>query len=693
MYWFRDGNMLGLLLWLVITLGWWAGGWLIVNQLFRISSRERLVLGFGLGMVGYLWTVNLLGRWLPAGITFTLAAALVLLYGLWSTVRGERPWLNWRDLQAWPLLIVGLVLAIFFTRIGKGLAIFDDFKNLSIISTMAAGDIPPHFYMNSGIEFVYHYGFQLLGASMMRLGGLFPWSAFDLSKGLVWGYGVVLAYFLARRYSGHRLAGTLIPLILVFASGTRYLMLLLPQDFLAEVDPFITLQGTSAALQSEFSGALSQGWTIDGGPPIPYPFAYLNGLNPPFILAHGGPIILSIVIMLLLWQLAPRSAARDAWIPLAILLSYWGLTWESSYGLFMLGLLILILIQRRDLSGRAMPGLQQLGVAAAISIPVVLFQGGTITEFAGQAVGILTGTNRAVAAAPGASLGFSLRWPPALPSAHLGPLALTSPRELVLALLEIGPVILLTPWITRWAWQRIDRGDWVPTALVASAWAGFILPLFVAYTVDRDISRFSSHALIIWTLMLALALWETNPLPASESAGGTSDLPDADRPFTRWSERLRGAGALTLVLMCFGGVVVAGVQLTAAAQPVLSFDFAGMDARISRDYWDRLPKESEVFDPKVWRATALTGRLTRAAAENNTKEPLPEWAILLVEPSAQGMLTNGYRYVYIDEDWWSAISEEARTSLSGSCVQVLSEYWDPDQVEFRRLLDLNGCQS
>ncbi len=386
--------------------------------------------------------------------------------------------------------------------------------------------------------------------------------------------------------------------------------------------------------------------------------------------------------MLLVWQLAPRSAVRGAWVPLAILVSFWGLTWESSYGLFMLGMVALALIKRRELARGDQPGFQQLALAAGLSIPIVLLQGGTLTEFAGQAAGLLTGTNGVGAASPGTGLGFSLRWPPAVASAHLGSLALTSPRELLLALLEIGPVVLFAPWITRWAWRRFEHKDWVPAVLAISALIGFTLPLFVAYTVDRDISRFTSHALILWTLLLALALWQTD----SKQAGESTSL-------NRWSPRMQGFGALALALMGFGGVVVAGVQLTAAAQPVLSFDFTGMDARIARDYWDRLPQDSEVFDPKVWRATALTGRLTRAAAENNTKEPLPEWAALLAEPSTGGMLANGYRYVYLDEAWWSEMPEAAQISLSGSCVEVLAEYWDSDQVEFRRLLDVEGCRS
>ena len=265
MYWFRGGSPLPILIWLLTFLVWWAGGWLMVTHAFRIERRARLVAGLGTGLVSYLWIANFLGRWLAPEVTFSLVGALVLLLGL-GLARGRTgPLLDRRDLRIWPQLLGGLVLAMIFARLGKGLGIFDDFKNLSIISTMAAGDIPPRFYMNSGIKFVYHYGFQLLGASMMRLGGMFPWSAFDMSKGLAWGIGILLVFPVARRYSDNPLAGITAALALIFASGTRYLALLLPPDFLLELDPLIQLQGTSAGLQSTFSASLGQGWSIDGG--------------------------------------------------------------------------------------------------------------------------------------------------------------------------------------------------------------------------------------------------------------------------------------------------------------------------------------------------------------------------------------------------------------------------------------------
>jgi hypothetical protein len=658
------------LIWSLTVLVWWAGGWLIATHAFQLEKRARLITGLAVGLICYLWIINILGRWVAPEVTFPGAAFLVLFLGL-GLARGRTgPLFDKRDFEAWPQLIGGLILALFFARLGKGLGIFSDFMNLSIISTMAAGDIPPQFYMNSSIDFVYHYGFQLLGSSMMQLGGMFPWSAFDLSKGLAWGIGVLLVFPLARRYSPHPLAGITAALVLIFASGTRYLALLLPPEFLLELDSLIQLQGTSAGLQSTFSASLGQGWSIDGGPPLPYPFVFLNGLNPPLILAHGGPSILSLILLLLLWLLIPRTTHRFAWIPLTLLISFWGLTWETSYGLFLFGYAVLWLIDRFRKGEPGDSGITALLPAVALSIPIVLFQGGTITEFGEKIFFTLAGLNPG-SGTPGGDIGFTLRWPPGIASAHLGTLEIFKPREFAIALLEIGPIILFTPWIYAWSRARKRQDDWFPSLLALSAGFGFLLPIFIAYTADQDISRLTQHALIVWTLILVISLWSEAP---------------------SWNESVRTAAVVGLGLMVFGGVVVTGIQLTAAARPVLTFGFTGEDARIARNHWDKLSPESEIFDPKVWRATALTGLLTRAASENDTKTPLPAWQALKVSPTVPAMLANGFRYVYVDEKWWTEIPEAGQESLSAPCVQVLSEFWDGDQEGFRRLLDLNECQ-
>ncbi|MFQ5616027.1 MAG: hypothetical protein ACE5GO_06170, partial [Anaerolineales bacterium] len=67
---------------LAVALVWWAGGWLIATHAFRLEKRERPLVGFGVGMTGYLWFANVLGRWLPPSAAFVWAGLLVLAAGI-----------------------------------------------------------------------------------------------------------------------------------------------------------------------------------------------------------------------------------------------------------------------------------------------------------------------------------------------------------------------------------------------------------------------------------------------------------------------------------------------------------------------------------------------------------------------------------------------------------------------------------
>src|SRR5512140_3277252 len=91
------------------------------------------------------------------------AAVLILVAGLAAAWRGPR--LPWRaDLRAWPQLVVLAGLTLLFVMIGRGLALFDDYWHIPLISVMAAGDIPPHFYLDPTQPMAYHYGLQVLAA-------------------------------------------------------------------------------------------------------------------------------------------------------------------------------------------------------------------------------------------------------------------------------------------------------------------------------------------------------------------------------------------------------------------------------------------------------------------------------------------------------------------------------------------------
>lgn len=66
MYWFYAAPGWGLVLWLLSMLLVTAGGWLVATHLFSLESRERVLVGLGIGLVSYLWIVNWIGRVLPA---------------------------------------------------------------------------------------------------------------------------------------------------------------------------------------------------------------------------------------------------------------------------------------------------------------------------------------------------------------------------------------------------------------------------------------------------------------------------------------------------------------------------------------------------------------------------------------------------------------------------------------------------
>lgn len=674
MYWFRVDNPLVILVWLVVTGIWCLGGWLLARHAFRLMSGERLLVGFGLGLVVYLWIVNLLGRVVSPTLSFILSAILVLLLGLAFAWKGERPVLDWRDWKIWKWLLVGLVLVWLFQRVAMGMAIFDEPKNLSIVSTMAAGDIPPHHYMNADVYFPYHYGFQLLGSSLVRLGGLFPWSAFDMSKALVGAYFFLLIALFTRRFVDRPWAGLIVAVVMALATGTRFLIYLLPHSWMAAIDPLIKVRAPDPVVGLPLSQAILQGIVIDDGPPAPLLFGFMDGFGWPFTMnIHIGPSTLSAIILLLAWMLASRMTRKASWIILAILFSFWALVWESSYAVFLIGgslAAIFWLVKKR---GKVDSWIKWTTMAMVFSIPFAVWQGGTITELVRE---MFSGMSQVSSLNPAEAVslgGFSLRWPLAIYSKHLGALEIFSWRELFVALLEFGPVIFFTPWITWWGWKRLQTGDWMTFMVVVGSWVSFGIPILLSFEYDRDIVRFTEYSRWVWIILLAIMLLE---------------------PAAKERRLLRTVGVASLLLMIFGGLVITGPILSAATQTVLTEpDVSGIDALVAEDAWDSLAPDSLVFDPQGWRGTMLTGRLTRVVEGNMSYNysHSPRWEAILANPSISELLNQGYKYVYIEQAWWNSLSDEAREALSAKCIQVMTEHVDGASGDFRRLINLEGC--
>lgn len=677
MYWFHAHNPLIFLLWLAVAGFWSVGGWLLATHAFNLEARERLLIGLGLGLVLYLWLVNWLGRIADPTLAFLLSAIIVLFLGLAFAWRGERPLLAIADLGIWKWLVVGLILAWLIQRVAMGMAIFDEPKNLSIVSTMAAGDIPPHHYMNVDVLFPYHYGFQLLGASLVRLGGLFPWSALDLSKAFLGAYFFLLAALFARRFIENRWAGAILAGALALAAGTRYLLYLLPRGFLATLDEVIKVRAPDAVVGLPLSQAILQGILIDDGPPAPFLYGFIDGIGWPFVMnIQIGPSTLSLILLFLAWLLSERMKRRASWLLLVLLFSFWALVWESSYGAFLIGALLSAAYWYLHKRGKVESWIKWTAVALLVSIPFALFQGGTITELFRGILGMFGQPGPASSSGAAGVAGFSLRWPLAIYSRQLGALEIFSGKELLVAFFEIGPVIFLAPWITWYAWKRLQAGDWMTFAVAVSAWTSFLLPVLLSFEYDRDIVRFTEYSRWIWIILLVIQLFDFALSPG---------------------RLIRYAGVACLALMMLSGVAVASSTLSAATQYVLTEKdvVGGLDALVAQDVWDRLASDGLVFDPQGWRATMLTGRLTRVVEGNMSYNYTrsSEWEALRDDPSSDRMLKSGFDYVYIQDAWWDEISPEARGSLSAQCVQIVTEHKDESSGEFRRLIDLSGCNS
>jgi hypothetical protein len=358
-----------------------------------------------------------------------------------------------------------------------------------------------------------------------------------------------------------------------------------------------------------------------------------------------------------------------------VLFSFWALVWESSYGVFLIGGLLAALIWLVKKRGKIDSWIKWTTLAMVFSIPFALWQGGTITELVRE---IFSGMNQGLPANSDGltSLGgFSFRWPLAIYSKHLGALEIFSGRELFVALLEFGPVIFFTPWITWWGWKRLHTGDWMTFVVVLSSWVSFGLPIFLSFEYDRDIVRFTEYSRWIWITLLAIMVLE---------------------PVAKERRLLRTAGIACLVLMMFGGSVITGSILSAATQTVLTEpEVTGIDAMVAEDAWNRLIPDSRIFDPQGWRGTMLTGRLTRVVEGNMSYNysRSPRWEALYANPSPLALMEQGFIYVYVDQAWWNSLSNDAREALSAECIQVITEHDDKASGEFRKLISLEGCGS
>jgi hypothetical protein len=657
----RDTQLLSLASLALAVLLWACGGVLLTGAVAGPPRRERLILGLATGLLLFVSLSNCLANFLPVTPAFWLASSAIFVAGLFAAVgRPRQLALPGRaDLPYAALFVATLCVAF---SINRGLAILDDYHNLPLVSTMGAGYVPPVFYLNSDYAYAYHYGLHIVAASLVDLGGLTPWGAFDLSKALTIALALPLAALSLRRVTsrvGWMAFGTA---VFAFLGGTRWLLLLVPGRWVDALGSPLVLLGSAAETGANLQEVLLRSWAIAGNGPLPFPFAFLSGIRPPatFVTMSGSAVLPEVTLLVLL--LLHRRDWRPATAALfAVLTSTLALTSETLFlvaiGSLVVGLALAFAFGRRR--GWDPPKVRPVILILGTSLAMALLQGGVFTQlfrtFVGSTVSVY------------GFAGISLVWPPRVVSAHLGSMGVGNFGQLLLALLEAGPAVLLLPLVLAWSGQHLRRGMSFPGGLGPATLMLALAGLVLQYEIVRESSRFPGTALMVWTV------FALQPLIVFL------------RDRRGW---LRFALAGSLVVGMFGGMALLATQLVAAGSPVRTYFVSRQDALMADLYWDRLEPEAVVLDRDPYRGVTLFGRPSRS--HQSYWETTPAFNRLVAAASPREIAQAGYPYVYMDEAWWSLLSAEQQGAFATGCAtKVHQEMESP--TKFRILYDVRGC--
>lgn len=662
----RTGSYLDFMAWLLMFSLAWVGGWLIAAHVFRLAPRERPAAGAASGMLLFIVLSNLLVGWISIEFAFWVTSIAICGVGVIAALRSSgRGWFSRRDLQAWPQILLLGGLIVLFTMISFGLGILDDYANLPLVSTIATGDVPPHFYLNPDISLGYHFGLQLFAASLVRVGGLHPWSAFDISKALTTALCLSLAWAWYRRFSNKSLGLFIGVLLVLFGGGTRWILLFLPPGFIQFLGDGLQMLGSATQSGSDLYTALISPWRIEGGGPISFPFAFANGIFSPMLgLGSNGSVPQMTLFLLLL-------LARRQWQPLpglifGFLVASLSLTTELMFVIVWSGILMAVWM-RLWINRLSIKPLHWAWVLVPSAI-LALISGGVITELSRQFL-----EPAKLNATDSVSLStVVLYWPPAFISAHLGFLSLANPRQTLIALAEMGPILLLAPFITWKTGEFIRSRKLLMAGLSIMAVVIFLVPLFIRFVDrERDLARMASTSLSIWMVLSYPYIWQM----LQRTKGSL--------------KYLLGAG---LVIAVLGGIALFPPQLVAIAQPQMSYFIQEPDALMSKAYWNKFDSDAQILDlAYIYRPSVLFGR-SAGHAYQSVYIPLPEFRTLITNPDAVEIAQYGYSFVYFDRETWQKLTPEQKQTFQQKCVKLVAEQ-KTAMGDFRRLLDIHKCQS
>jgi hypothetical protein len=671
MYWLISFEPLAIVFYVLETLVWMVGGWLIVSHAFKLRSAERLITGVATGFLLFIGLSNLFAHILPISISFWGSAILILLFGVLLAWRSKQfGWFDRQDLKSWMQILVLAILTWFFFSIQLGLGLFDDFEQLPMISIMGTGDIPPHFYLDPDFYFAYHYGLQVWAASLINQARLLPWSAWDLAKAFAIALTLVLGWVYVKRLTRSSLAAWLGSFLLSFASGTRWLFLFFPYSTLIKIQEDLRLVNSATDIGNEFATVIASPMAMAGQGLVPYIFAYHNGIFTPIIsvLGHSGaiPYVITLVLLLLVTR---AQIGFSAMLVLSVIFGVMALGAENLFTFVWISLaiiLVIVFIRNRKQQFKISPRLfLDWGGVVVISALLSAFQGGFITE---TVRGILVGMFGDAASQSSNVYEFTLRWPPGLYTSHLGVLSIFRPLELVTLIIELGPALLLGPLTLYYSIRSIKRGDWLPASLGIGGFLLILFPFLVAYGVDRSTTRLPATGLWLWLVLCIPLLWRVAVLRG---------------------RLVRDLVMVFFGLSVFGATIIFGVQMTTMPNPQNTYFITPADSRFAKMYYDKFPVGTQILDKTPYRAVTIFGRAVKAYA--SIYDPLPGWPELINNPDPDKVLKAGFQYIYMDDIWWANIPQTTRDKLEFGCATYVGEpeYY---KTHARWLIDLSACQ-
>jgi hypothetical protein len=263
--------------------------------------------------------------------------------------------------------------------------------------------------------------------------------------------------------------------------------------------------------------------------------------------------------------------------------------------------------------------------------------------------------------------GFSLRWPPAVPSGHFGPLSLFDPGQIMIMLAEAGPALILLPVVVIYWLKKLRKADRLPQALAAGSVLSLLFPVFFRYGLDFDITRLVGAALWVSYALAFPILWLW---------------------LVKAKQGYRLLAGLGYGVAVYAGLVMLAVELIAIPAPQTTYYLKYREGDFAQHYWNRLEKNAQILDSAPERAVLLFGRASFAATDVYKRSPI--WEALIASPDPTSVASAGYSYIYMDETWWQKLSPKIQAAYSEPCVQLVAEMKLVGS-QTRKLFNVEAC--